>query len=46
MLAEKISALEGAQDCLMVGSGAAAITDAVVSQVKCGRSHRFGQRSI
>ncbi len=33
MLCKKIAALEGAEDCLMVGSGAAAITNAVVSQV-------------
>lgn len=36
MLAEKIAALEGAEDCLMVGSGAAAITNAVMSQVAAG----------
>ncbi len=36
MLAEKIAALEGAEDCLMVGSGAAAITNAVMSQVNAG----------
>lgn len=33
MLAKKMAALEGAEDCLMVGSGAAAITNSVVSQV-------------
>lgn len=36
MLCKKIAALEGAEDCLMVGSGAAAITNAVVSQVGAG----------
>lgn len=36
MLAEKIAALEGSEDCLMVGSGAAAITNAVMSQVNAG----------
>lgn len=36
MLAEKIAALEGAEDCLMVGSGAAAIANAVMSQVAAG----------
>ena len=36
MLAQKIAALEGAEDCLMVGSGAAAITNAVMSQVNAG----------
>lgn len=36
MLAQKIAALEGAEDCLMVGSGAAAITNAVMSQVEAG----------
>ena len=36
MLARKLAALEGAEDCLMVGSGAAAITNAVVSQVNAG----------
>lgn len=33
MLCQKMAALEGAEDCLMVGSGAAAITNAVMSQV-------------
>lgn len=36
LLAQKIAALEGAEDCLMVGSGAAAITNAVMSQVNTG----------
>ncbi|MFN3850648.1 MAG: trans-sulfuration enzyme family protein [Spirosomataceae bacterium] len=36
ILAQKIAALEGAEDCLMVGSGAAAITNSVMSQVKAG----------
>ena len=36
MLCKKMAALEGAEDCLMVGSGAAAITNAVMSQVKAG----------
>lgn len=36
MLCQKMAALEGAEDCLMVGSGAAAITNAVVSQVNAG----------
>jgi cystathionine beta-lyase/cystathionine gamma-synthase len=36
MLCKKMAALEGAEDCLMVGSGAAAITDAVMSQVSAG----------
>ena len=36
MLCQKIAALEGAEDCLMVGSGAAAITNSVMSQVKAG----------
>src|SRR5258708_6107545 len=36
MLCKKMAALEGAEDCLMVGSGAAAITNSVVSQVKAG----------
>ena len=36
MLAKKMAALEGAEDCLMVGSGAAAITNAVMSQVSAG----------
>jgi len=36
MLCKKIAALEGAEDCLMVGSGAAAITNSVVSQVSAG----------
>lgn len=33
MLSQKMAALEGAEDCLMVGSGAAAITNSVMSQV-------------
>ncbi len=36
MLCKKMAALEGAEDCLMVGSGAAAISNAVISQVKAG----------
>lgn len=36
MLGQKLAALEGAEDCLMVGSGAATITNAVMSQVKTG----------
>lgn len=36
MLCQKMAALEGAEDCLMVGSGAAAITNAIMSQVKMG----------
>src|SRR5438445_7173977 len=36
MLSKKMAALEGSEDCLMVGSGAAAITNAVVSQLKAG----------
>ncbi len=36
MLSQKMAALEGAEDCLMVGSGAAAITNAVISQIKTG----------
>ena len=36
MLCKKLAALEGAEDCLMVGSGAAAITNSVVSQVNAG----------
>jgi cystathionine beta-lyase/cystathionine gamma-synthase len=36
MLCKKMAALEGAEDCLMVGSGAAAITNAVMSQVNAG----------
>src|SRR6478672_7787511 len=36
MLCKKLAALEGAEDCLMVGSGAAAITNAVVSQLSAG----------
>jgi len=38
MLCKKMAALEGAEDCLMVGSGAAAITNSVVSQVSA-RDH-------
>jgi cystathionine beta-lyase/cystathionine gamma-synthase len=36
MLCQKMAALEGAEDCLMVGSGAAAITNAIMSQVSMG----------
>jgi cystathionine beta-lyase/cystathionine gamma-synthase len=36
ILCKKLAALEGAEDCLMVGSGAAAITNAVVSQLSAG----------
>ncbi|WP_238805115.1 trans-sulfuration enzyme family protein [Emticicia aquatica] len=36
MLCQKMAALEGAQDCLMVGSGAAAISNSVISQVNAG----------
>lgn len=36
MLCQKMAALEGAEDCLMVGSGAAAISNAVMSQVSTG----------
>jgi len=36
MLCKKLAALEGAEDCLMVGSGAAAITNSVMSQVSAG----------
>lgn len=36
MLCQKMAALEGAEDCLMVGSGAAAITNSVMSQVNAG----------
>jgi len=36
MLCKKLAALEGAEDCLMVGSGAAAITNSVISQVSAG----------
>lgn len=36
MLSQKMAALEGAEDCLMVGSGAAAITNSVMSQVNAG----------
>lgn len=36
MLCKKVAALEGTEDCLMVASGAAAITDSVVSQVSAG----------
>ncbi len=36
ILSRKIAALDGAEDCLMVGSGAAAITNAVMSQVGAG----------
>jgi cystathionine beta-lyase/cystathionine gamma-synthase len=35
-LCQKMAALEGAEDCLMVGSGAAAITNSVMSQVSAG----------
>jgi cystathionine beta-lyase/cystathionine gamma-synthase len=36
ILNQKMAALEGAEDCLMVGSGAAAITNAVMSQLNAG----------
>ncbi len=36
MLCRKIAALEGSEDCLMVGSGAAAISNSVISHVKSG----------
>lgn len=36
ILCQKMAALEGAEDCLMVGSGAAAITNSVMSQIKAG----------
>ena len=36
ILCKKMAALEGAEDCLMVGSGAAAITNSVTSQLKAG----------
>lgn len=36
MLCKKMAALEGAEDCLMVGSGAAAITNSVMSHVNAG----------
>ena len=36
MLCKKLAALEGAEDSLMVGSGAAAITNSVMSQVGAG----------
>ena len=36
ILCQKMAALEGSEDCLMVGSGAAAITNSVVSQVNAG----------
>lgn len=36
MLCQKMAALEGAEDCLMVGSGAAAITNSIISQVEAG----------
>lgn len=36
MLCQKMAALEGSEDCLMVGSGAATITNAVMSQVNAG----------
>ena len=35
-LERKLAALEGAEDCLMVGSGAAAIANAVLSEVQSG----------
>lgn len=34
ILAKKMAALEGAEDCLMVGSGAAAISNSIISQIK------------
>jgi len=36
MLGQKMAALESAEDCLMVGSGAAAITNSIMSQVSAG----------
>lgn len=36
ILCQKMAALEGTEDCLMVGSGAAAITNSVMSQVSAG----------
>lgn len=36
ILNQKMAALESAEDCLMVGSGAAAITNSVMSQVNAG----------
>lgn len=36
ILCQKMAALEGAEDCLLVGSGAAAITNSVMSQVSAG----------
>ena len=36
LLAQKIAALENAQDCLLFGSGSAAIASAIMSQVKTG----------
>lgn len=36
ILCQKIAALEGAEDCLMVSSGAAAITNAIMSEVEAG----------
>lgn len=36
ILCKKMAALEGAEDCLMVGSGSAAITNAIMSQVEAG----------
>jgi cystathionine beta-lyase/cystathionine gamma-synthase len=34
ILAKKMAALEGAEDCLMVGSGAAAISNSIISQIR------------
>ena len=36
MLCKKIAALEGTEDCLVLSSGAAAISIAVISQLKAG----------
>ena len=36
ILCQKMAALERAEDCLMVGSGAAAITNTIMSQVSAG----------
>ena len=36
LLCRKLAALEGAEECLVFGSGMAAISSAVISQVSCG----------
>jgi cystathionine beta-lyase/cystathionine gamma-synthase len=36
MLCQNMAALEGSEDCLMVGSGVTAITNVVMSQVCAG----------